>query len=60
MYPIFFNPSVQLVLRNAVHWAAPDAEPWIDSCPQIPADQAAERITIKGPRMHKEGEAGFR
>ena len=60
MYPIFGNPSVQLVLRNAVRWAAPDAERWIDSCPQISADKAAEPLTAKGPRMHKEGEEGFR
>ncbi len=60
MYPIYFNPSVQLVLRNAVRWAAPDSEKWIDSCPQIPADKAAEPLTVKGQRMHKEGEEGFR
>ncbi len=60
IYPIYFNPTVQLVLRNAVHWAAPDGTRWIDSCPQIPADKAAEPLEIKGPRMHKEGEEGFR
>ncbi len=60
MYPIYFNPNVQLVLRNAVRWAAPDAGRWIDSCPQIPANQAAEKIALKGPRLHKEGEEGFR
>jgi trehalose utilization protein len=60
MYPIYFNPNVQLVLRNAVRWAAPDAGRWIDSCPQIPASQAAEKIVLKGPRLHKEGEEGFR
>ena len=48
-----------LVLRNAVKWAAPDAVKWIDSCPQIPADKAPEPLTVKGPHMHKEGEAGF-
>ena len=60
MYPIFFNPSVQLVLRNAVRWAAPDSERWIDSCPQIPADKAAQPLTVKGPRMHKKGEEGYK
>jgi trehalose utilization protein len=59
-YPIYYHPMVRLVLRNAVKWAAPDREQWIDSCPQIPADQAAEPLTIKGPRLHQEGEAGFR
>jgi trehalose utilization protein len=60
MYPIFSNPSVQLVLRNAVRWAAPDSERWIDSCPQVPADKAAQPLTVKGPRMHKKGEEGYK
>jgi trehalose utilization protein len=60
VYPIYYHPTVRLVLRNAVRWAAPDPNKWIDSCPQIPADQAPEPLTVKGPRIHKEGEAGFR
>jgi trehalose utilization protein len=60
MYPIFFNPSVQIVLRNAVRWAAPDPERWIDSCPQIPISEACEPLEQKGPRMHEEGEEGYR
>lgn len=59
-YPIYFDSKVRLVLQNAVRWAAPDPERWIDSCPQIPADKAAEPLTVKGPRIHKEGEEGFR
>lgn len=59
-YPIYFQPLVRQVLRNAVHWAAPEAEKWIDSCPQIPAREAAEPLESKGLRLHKEGEAGFR
>jgi trehalose utilization protein len=59
IYPIYYHPKVRLVLRNAVKWAAPDGK-WIDRCPQIPADQAAEPLTVKGPRLHKKGEAGFR
>jgi trehalose utilization protein len=59
VYPIYYHSKVRLVLRNAVKWAAPDGK-WIDSCPQIPADQAAEPLTVKGPRLHKKGEAGFR
>lgn len=60
IYPIYFNSSVQQVLRNAVHWAAADAGIWIDSCPQIPISKACEPIAQKGPRMHKEGEEGFK
>jgi trehalose utilization protein len=51
---------VRLVLRNAVKWAAPAPGKWIDSCPKVPADQAPEKLKIKGPRLHREGEAGFR
>ncbi len=59
MYPIFYDRNVQRVLRNAVRWAVPQGR-WVDSCPQVPADQAAEKITVKGPRMHQAGEEGFR
>jgi trehalose utilization protein len=60
IYPIYFDPNVQIVLRNAVRWAAPVSEKWIDSCPQIPISEACEQLEHKGPRMHKEGEEGFR
>ena len=59
VYPIYFNPSVQFVLRNAVRWAAPDAERWIDSCPQISISEAREPLEQKGRRLHEEGEEGF-
>jgi trehalose utilization protein len=59
-YPIYYHPTVKLVLRNAVHWAASDGTRWIDHCPNIPIEQAPEPITRKGPRLHKEGEAGLR
>lgn len=60
VYPIYHHPVVRQVLRNAVGWAAPDATRWIDSCPNIPAKKAPEPLENKGPRMHKEGDAGFR
>ena len=60
VYPIYFNPTVQLVLRNAVRWAASNPQRWIDSCPQISISQAREPLEQKGPRMHKEGEEGFK
>lgn len=59
-YPIYYQPTVQLVLRNAAKWAAPDAEKWIDSCPRISVGEAPEPLSVKGPRIHEEGEAGFR
>jgi trehalose utilization protein len=60
MYPIYLNPNVQAVLRNAVRWAAPDGERWIDECPQISISEACEPIERKGPRLHKEGEEGLK
>ena len=34
-YPTYYQPEVQLVLRNAVRWAMPERSRWIDSCPNI-------------------------
>jgi trehalose utilization protein len=34
-YPTYYQPEVQLVLRNAVRWAMPAGPRWIDSCPNI-------------------------
>jgi trehalose utilization protein len=34
-YPTYYQPEVQLVLRNAVRWAMPEGSRWIDSCPNI-------------------------
>jgi trehalose utilization protein len=34
-YPTYYQPEVQLVLRNAVRWAMPEGSGWIDSCPNI-------------------------
>ena len=59
VYPIYHHPTVRLVLRNAVKWAAPEGK-WIDSCPRIPTEKAPEPLTVKGPRLHKKGGAGFR
>jgi len=60
VYPIYHHPVVRQVLRNAVHWAAPEGQKWIDRCPQISLRQTREKIERKGPRVHREGEAGFR
>ncbi len=59
-YPIFHHPVVRQVLRNAVRWAAPAGARWIDRCPNVPIDQAAETIEHYGPSLHQEGEEGFR
>ncbi len=59
-YPIYHNESVKLVLKNAVHWAAPDGSRWIDSAPNIPIEKAREKIVQQGGSLHAKGEAGFK
>ena len=60
VYPTYHHPQVQRVIRNAVHWARPEGSRWIDTCPNIPVERAPEKITARGPAMHKPGEAGYR
>ncbi len=60
MYPTYHQPQIQRVIRNAVHWARPQGSRWVDTCPNIPVEKAPEKITPKGPAMHKPGEEGFR
>ncbi len=60
-YPVYHNPQVRQVLRNAVRWAHnPIAWPDIATAPNVPWDQAPEPITPKGGALHAEGEEGFR
>lgn len=59
-YPIYHNDGVKRILKNAVHWLAPEGVNWIDSCPNIPIDKALEPISQKGGKLHAEGEEGFR
>ncbi len=59
-YPIYFHPTVRQILRNAVHWATPEGQTWIDSCRNISLSEAHEQLIAKGPRLHRAGEAGFK
>lgn len=61
-YPIYHQPEVQTILRNAVRWAHNPAPAWtdIDKAPNVPVDKARETIAQKGARLHTEGEEGFR
>jgi len=45
-YPLFRNPDVKMILKNAIRWARPQGT-WLDSCPHIPVEQAPEKITAK-------------
>ena len=59
-YPIYHDAMIQMVLRNAVKWAAPEGSRWVDSCPNVPIDEAPNPIELKGPRLHQDGDEGLR
>lgn len=56
-YPTYYNEQVRQVLRNAVHWARPEGQAWVDSCPNVPVEQALERLTARGGSVHEPGKA---
>jgi trehalose utilization protein len=58
-YPTYYQKEVRQVIRNAVHWARPEGE-WIDTCPNVPWDKAAEKIAPQGRKLHQEGEEGLK
>lgn len=61
-YPTYYDANVQTVLRNAVAWAhnpAPRVQD-VNAAPNVPVDQALEPIQERGPRLHQDGEEGFR
>lgn len=60
-YPIYHNKTVLRVIYNAVKWAAPQGR-WVKplAAPNVPVDQAREKIVKKGGSLHSDGEAGFR
>lgn len=61
-YPTYFDANVQHVLRNAVRWAHNPAPRIADvnDAPNVPVAQALEPILERGPRLHHDGEDGFR
>jgi trehalose utilization protein len=59
-YPTYFQKEVRLVIQNAVYWAKPEGSRWIDSVPNVPIEQAHEKIVQKGGSLHAPGEAGFK
>ncbi len=61
-YPTYHNSTIQTVLRNACHWAQ-NTQPRLwdaTEAPNRPAEDALEPLEVKGPRLHKDGEEGFR
>ena len=54
-YPIYHQPEIRQMLRNAVRWAHNPAPAWkgIAEAPNVPVDKAPEKIDRAGPRLHK-------
>lgn len=61
-YPTYHDANVQRVISNAVKWAHNPNARILDpnNAPNMPVDQALEPITERGPRLHHDGEEGFR
>ncbi len=61
-YPTYYDENVRTVLRNAVKWAHNPAARIVDvnAAPNVPVDEALEPIEERGPRLHHDGEEGFR
>lgn len=61
-YPTYHNADVQRVLLNAAKWAYNPAARISDPnvAPNVPVDEALEPIEERGPRLHQDGEAGYR
>jgi trehalose utilization protein len=54
LYPIYHQPEVQRVIRNAVHWARPRNT--AANVPRnVPIAEAAEQIAAKGASLHDAG-----
>ncbi len=61
-YPTYHDANVQIVLKNSVHWAHNPASRVLNvtDAPNRPVGQAPEKITERGPRLHLDGEKGFK
>ena len=61
-YPTYRDPTVRQVLRNAVLWAHNPAPRLSDvtDAPNRPVEKAPEKIEARGPRLHEDGQEGFR
>ncbi len=61
-YPTYHDANVQLVLKNAVKWAHSSrlANGIATAAPSRPAAQALEPVQQRGPKLHRDGEDGFR
>jgi trehalose utilization protein len=59
-YPIYHHPQIQTVLRNACKWAASPGVRVVDAAPNVPIENAREKLVAKGETLHAPGQPGFR
>ncbi|GGA44591.1 ThuA domain-containing protein [Pelagibacterium lentulum] len=61
-YPTYYDKTVGHVLRNAVKWAHNPIPAYTGAyeAPNVPVDKALEPIEERGPKLHADGEEGFK
>jgi len=61
-YPTYHDANIQSVLRNSVKWAYnPEARVLgVTDAPNRPVEDALENIEARGPKLHSDGEEGFK
>lgn len=61
-YPTYHDDKVKTVLKNAVRWAynANARRHGIADAPNTPVQDALEKIVERGPKLHADGEEGFK
>jgi len=61
-YPTYHNDNIRVVLRNAVKWAAsPEARrTGVHDAPNRAVHDALESIVERGPKLHADGQGGYR
>ncbi len=61
-YPTYHDANVRKVLKNAVKWAHSAAPrlTGVTEAPNVPVTEALEPLEERRPRLHHDGEEGFR
>jgi len=61
-YPTYHDDNVKKVLINAVHWAnnAQQRRTNVTDAPNTTVENALEAIVERGPKLHADGEEGFK
>lgn len=61
-YPTYHDAHVQQVLINAVRWSKNDKRPLseVNDAPNRGVQDSIEPLTERGPKLHADGESGFK